>query len=154
MHWINEIEVYLHKIDIIDNLRYIVHYTLLGLPTQILSHGFCLAKQTSVNRRHRSLSGSRYVVRNRPLVKLHQQRGVLSMARTQLKSKTVKTIPSSEIEKVSCFTKPNSSGDEYIITQNQLKQQFTLWKCVEDGFEKISTSNSPSNLDENIPYEM
>ena len=74
------------------------------------------------------------------------------MARTP--SKTVKTIPSTEVSKVSCFTRPNSSGDEYIITQNQLKQQFTLWKCVEDGFERISTSNNPLDFDEVITYEM
>ena len=78
------------------------------------------------------------------------------MAKTQSKttSKIVKSIPSLEIEKMSCFTKQNSSGDEYIVTQNQLKQQFTLWRCVENGFEKIATSNSPSKFDEIIPYEM
>ena len=40
------------------------------------------------------------------------------MARTS--SKIVKTIPNSEIEKGTCFTKSNSLGDKYLITQNPL----------------------------------
>ena len=74
------------------------------------------------------------------------------MARTS--SKIIKTIPASEIEKVTCFTKPNSSGDKYIITENPIKGQFTLWKCIEDGFEKIKTSDNPRGFDDVIPYEM
>ena len=74
------------------------------------------------------------------------------MARTS--SKTVKTIPSSETgQGVICYTKPNKSGDKYLITQNPLKNQFTLWKCVDDGFEKITTSDNPRNFDDKIPYE-
>lgn len=74
------------------------------------------------------------------------------MARTS--SKIVKTIPASEVYKAICYAKPNSSGDMYIITENQLKQQFTLWKCIEEGFEKIKTSDNPRNFDDVIPYEM
>lgn len=74
------------------------------------------------------------------------------MARTS--SKIVKTIPTSEIEKATCFTKPNSSGDKYLVTECPLKAQFTLWKCIEDGFEKIKTSNNPRDFDDVIPYEM
>lgn len=74
------------------------------------------------------------------------------MARTA--SKIVKNIPSSETgSRTACFTKSGQSGDKYIISQNPLKMQFTLWKCVDDGFEKIATSNSPVVLDEKIPYE-
>lgn len=68
-------------------------------------------------------------------------------------SKIVKTIPNSEIEKETCFTKSNSSGDEYLITENPLKGQFTLWKCLEDGFERIKTSDSPLDFDDIIPWE-
>lgn len=75
------------------------------------------------------------------------------MARTS--SKVVKSIPSSETgARTTCFTKPNESGDKYIISQNPLKAQFALWKCVKDGFEKISTSNNPLDLNKKIPYEM
>ena len=74
------------------------------------------------------------------------------MARTS--SKIIKSIPNAEIEKVTCFTKPNSSGGKYIITENPLKQQFTLWKRIEDGFEKIKTSDNPRDFDDVIPYEM
>ena len=75
------------------------------------------------------------------------------MARTS--SKVAKTIPSSETGvKISCFTKQNESGGEYLITHNPLKEQFTLWKCLENGFEKIKTSDNPRNFDKIIPYEM
>lgn len=75
------------------------------------------------------------------------------MARTP--SKVVKSIPTSETgSMVTCFTKPNESGDKYLITQNPLKAQFTLWKCLENGFEKISTSNNPLDLNKKIPYEI
>ena len=74
------------------------------------------------------------------------------MARTA--SKPIKTIPNSEIEKATCFTKSNGLGDKYLITECPLKEQFTLWKCVEDGFEKIKTSNSPLDFDDVIPWEM
>lgn len=68
--------------------------------------------------------------------------------------KIVKSIPSSETGvRVSCFTKQNKSGEEYLITQNPLKEQFTLWKCLNDGFEKISTSDSPLDFDKIIPWE-
>ena len=75
------------------------------------------------------------------------------MARTS--SKTSKTIPSSETGvKTVCFTKANSSGDKYLITHNPMKMQFTLWKCIECGFEKIKTSDNPRDFDNVIPYEM
>ena len=74
------------------------------------------------------------------------------MARTA--SKVVKAIPNSEIEKMVCFTRQDSSGDKYLITECPLKQQFTLWKCVEDGFERIKTSDNPRSFDDAIPYEM
>ena len=75
------------------------------------------------------------------------------MAKTA--SKVIKSIPSSETgSRTTCFTKPNGCGDKYLITQNPLKDQFTLWKCVEDGYEKLSTSVSPLVLDNKIPYEI
>lgn len=74
------------------------------------------------------------------------------MARTS--SKIVKTIPASEEEKVTCFTKQNNSGDKYLITENPLKVQFTLWKRVEEGFERVKISVSPLDFDDVIPYEM
>ena len=69
-------------------------------------------------------------------------------------SKILKAIPNSETgQRVICYTKPNKSGDKYIITQNPLKNQFTLWKHIDDGFERITTSDNPRNFDEKIPYE-
>lgn len=75
------------------------------------------------------------------------------MARTS--SKIVKTIPNTETgSRTTCFTKSNDSGDKYLITENPLEERFTLWKCTEDGFEKIKTSNNPLKFDDAIPYEM
>ena len=74
------------------------------------------------------------------------------MSRTS--SKIVKSIPSTETGvRTACFTKQNKSGDKYLITQNPIKEQFTLWKCLDDGFEKISTSDSPLDFDNIIPWE-
>ena len=64
------------------------------------------------------------------------------------KSKILKAIPNTEIEKVGCL------NDKYIITQNPIKEQLTLWKRLEDGFEKIKTSGNPLEFDEIIPWEM
>lgn len=76
------------------------------------------------------------------------------MARTSSKSKVVKSIPSSDIgSMVTCYTEANKTGDKYVISQNPLKMQFTLWKCIDEGFEKISTSDNPLDLDELVPYK-
>lgn len=75
------------------------------------------------------------------------------MSRTS--SKIVKSIPSSEVgTRTTCFTKSNQSGDKYLITNCPLKEQFTLWKCLEDGFEKIATSDNPRDFESKIPYEI
>lgn len=67
------------------------------------------------------------------------------MARTS--SKIVKTIPTSETgSRTSCL------NGKYLITNNPLKEQFTLWKCVEDGFERIKTSENPLDFDKIIPW--
>lgn len=73
------------------------------------------------------------------------------MARTS--SKIVKTIPASETgTRTTCFTKPNNSGEKYLITHNPLKAQFTLWRRSDDGFEKIKTSDNPLDFDKIIPW--
>ena len=69
-------------------------------------------------------------------------------------SKIVKAIPSTESGgRVVCFTKSNCSGEEYIVTENPLKAQYTLWKRVDGGFEKIKTSDNPLDFDSIIPFE-
>lgn len=68
------------------------------------------------------------------------------MARTA--SKIVKTIPSSEVGKVDCIGK----NGKYVITENHLKAQFALWKCLDDGFEKIKTSDNPLDFDKVIDW--
>lgn len=58
--------------------------------------------------------------------------------------KIVARIPASE-------TGPNvthttRSGIVYKVTQNKKKGQFTLWKKVEGGYEKLATKKSPVQL--------
>lgn len=60
---------------------------------------------------------------------------------------TTKTLPKTEDGHGVLYRTPNA---EYIISQNTVKQQFTLWKIVEDGYEKISTANSPTKLYEKL----
>lgn len=67
------------------------------------------------------------------------------MARTS--SKILKAIPNSEILKVDCL------NGKYLITHNPLKEQFTIWKCLEDGFERIDVSDNPLDFDDMIPWE-
>lgn len=67
------------------------------------------------------------------------------MARTS--SKVIKTIPSSETgSRTTCL------NGKYLITQNPLKAQFTLWQCLEDGFERVKTSDNPLDFDKVIPW--
>lgn len=71
------------------------------------------------------------------------------MARTankDAKSKVIKAIPNSETGKVECLE------GKYLITYNQLKEQSTLWKCLDDGFEKIKISENPLEFDKIIPW--
>lgn len=72
------------------------------------------------------------------------------MAKTT-SAKIVKNIPTSECGvDVKCKT---ISGQEYLISQCPEKQRFTLWKKCDEGFEKISTSKSPLDFDEIIPWD-
>lgn len=62
-------------------------------------------------------------------------------------SKILKAIPSSESGTgVECL------NGKYLITQNPLKEQFTLWKRLDDGFEKIKSSENPLDFDKVIPW--
>ncbi len=38
------------------------------------------------------------------------------------------------------------SGNEYVISHNKIKRRFTLWKSLEQGYEKLGTANSPIDL--------
>ena len=64
-------------------------------------------------------------------------------------TKLVKFFPSSEEQSVHCYT---SSGLEYFITTNKEKHKHTLWKPVQDGYLKISSSDSPYDLYDKIPW--
>lgn len=62
----------------------------------------------------------------------------------------VKSIPSSDTgSRVTCST---LSGEKYIISNNPIKERFTLWKVVNGGYEKISVSDNPLAFDKMIDY--
>ena len=61
----------------------------------------------------------------------------------------VKQIPKSDNGHGVLYTKSN--GNVYQISNNPIKKRFTLWKVLENGYEKISTSDNPLNLYES-PY--
>lgn len=72
------------------------------------------------------------------------------MAKKSDQPTIVKTIPASETgSRTTCLTK---SGKEYLITNNPIKARFTLWRKVDDGYEKMSTSENPLDFDKIIPY--
>lgn len=69
--------------------------------------------------------------------------------------KLIKEIPDSETgNMVTYYTKPNASGDKYLITHCPFKKRFTLWKCLDGGYEKISESDSPLKFKDMIPREV
>ena len=43
-------------------------------------------------------------------------------------------------------THTTSSGIVYKVTQNKKKGQFTLWKKVDGGYEKMASRRSPVDL--------
>lgn len=63
-------------------------------------------------------------------------------------SKVVKAMPSSENGPgVVCNGKYI-----YIITQDLKKQRFTLWKKVDEGYEKMGSADSPIKLYDKIEW--
>ena len=56
----------------------------------------------------------------------------------------VKQIPKSDNGYGVQYT--TASGTVYKISHNPLKNKFTLWKPVENGYEKLATADNPYNL--------
>ena len=56
----------------------------------------------------------------------------------------VKQIPKSENGHGVLYTKLN--GNIYQISNNPVNKRFTLWKVLNNGYEKISTSDNPLKL--------
>lgn len=75
------------------------------------------------------------------------------MAKLLTKTIQQKQLPKASVVKVTCFTKPNGGGDQYLITQNEIKGNFDLWKCCEDGYEKVATGDNPIEFNQFIPYQ-
>lgn len=59
-------------------------------------------------------------------------------------NKTTARIPASETGPNVSYT--TSSGIVYKITQNKKKGQFTLWKKVNGGYERLASRKSPADL--------
>lgn len=64
------------------------------------------------------------------------------MARTA--SKIIKEIPAKETVWVRCRS-PN--GEEYLITSNQERSTYFLYKTTKDGVERIAKDRTPSSFD-------
>lgn len=69
-------------------------------------------------------------------------------------TKKYKDIPKTEsIPMLTCFTKQHGSGDKYFVTYCMNSDKFSLWKCCDDGFERIKTSDNPLDFTDDIPWE-
>ena len=63
---------------------------------------------------------------------------------TNKSAKIVKNIPTTDSAPgVTCVTK---SGKKYRISQDADRGKHTLWRSVEDGYEKLETADSPYDL--------
>lgn len=62
-----------------------------------------------------------------------------------------KKLPPSEtkIPGVECRTRKHGI---YLVTGNELRNKFTLWKENAYGYEKIATANNPTKLYSKIPW--
>lgn len=71
------------------------------------------------------------------------------MARQKQNEETIiKSIPATESgNQTECKTK---SGKVYLITNNPLKEKFTLWEVLDNGYKKLSVSSNPLEFDEVI----
>lgn len=67
------------------------------------------------------------------------------MAEEKNANKIIKKIPVNENGMV--FYK-NSNGNTYKITRNPTTNIFTIYKIVEDGFERLGKGNHPIALEE------
>ena len=56
----------------------------------------------------------------------------------------VKKLPKTETGHGVQYT--TESGNVYVISNDPIKRKFTLWLKSENGYEKISTANSPIDL--------
>lgn len=65
--------------------------------------------------------------------------------------KIIKSIPSTENGPDLHYKTLN--GEEYLISQCVVRQRFTAWKKVGDGFVKLYTDSSPITLCERLEEE-
>ena len=60
------------------------------------------------------------------------------------KNKLLKNLPSDEISMV---LRKTLSGDIYKITRNRIDQMFTIYKVIDDCFEKLGKGDNPTVLE-------
>lgn len=65
--------------------------------------------------------------------------------------KVVKSIPASE--NGPGVRMKTRSGAEYIVSMNRDKRKFTLWRCTDAGYEKMSVANAPTDLYQLVDLE-
>ena len=68
----------------------------------------------------------------------------------RVSSKQLTKLPVSENGVgVTCLT---SSGEQYYISNNLDKGKLTLWRIVDNCYQKVATSNSPYDLYDKIDW--
>ena len=58
-----------------------------------------------------------------------------------------KSIPATELRWVRQITE---SGDTFLITSDQLRNKYTLWKQNGTGFQKVTTGATPDGFEKYI----
>ncbi len=84
--------------------------------------------------------------------------GKAGLAAVSLKNKEggyimalVKSIPAADTGAgVTCVS---ATGENFRISQNLVKMEFTLWKVHPNGYEKIATANTPLKLYDRIDWD-
>lgn len=62
----------------------------------------------------------------------------------------IKKLPAADAgPQLQCLTR---AGERYLVTENPTTRKFTLWKVVPEGYDKISTADSPVPLNSKIPW--
>lgn len=57
----------------------------------------------------------------------------------------VKTLPKNE---KLCLTYKIENENQFVITFSMIKQIYTIYKVLNDGYEKLGTGNNPLKLEE------
>lgn len=66
------------------------------------------------------------------------------------KAAVMKTLPKNE---KLCLTYKIENKNQFVITFNAIKQIYTIYKVLNDGYEKLGTGNNPLKLEEKFIHK-